>query len=59
MPPPPAQMTTQPFWSSASIASISKIRFGSGDGTTRRRLSPSGLNVQPFSFSSRAASSAS
>ena len=59
MPPPPAQITTQPFSSSDLIGLISKIRFGTGDGTTRRNLPPSGLNVHPFSASRRAASSAS
>ena len=41
------------------MTSMPKIRFGSGEGTTRRRLSPSAMNVQPFSRSSRAASAAS
>jgi hypothetical protein len=36
MPPPPAQITTAPRSSSASMAWISKIRLGCGDGTTRR-----------------------
>ena len=34
----------------------SKIRFGTGEGTTRRRLSPSGLNTQPRSAASLACS---
>ncbi len=34
----------------------SKIRFGTGEGTTRRRLSPSGLNTQPRSAASLSAS---
>ena len=29
------------------------MRRGCGEGTTRRKLSPSGLNVQPFSAASR------
>ena len=36
-----------------------KIRFGAGEGTARRMLSPSAMNAQPFSRSRRAASSAS
>ena len=32
------------------------MRFGAGDGTTRRRLSPSGLNSQPRSERSASAS---
>ena len=39
--------------SSHSTGSIPKIRCGSGEGTTRRKLSPSGLNTQPFSSASR------
>ena len=57
IPPPPAQITTQPCSSSHSTGSTPKIRCGSGEGTTRRKLSPSGLNSHPFSFASRAASS--
>ena len=43
MPPPPVQITTAPCSSSQRIGRISKIRFGSGEATTRRHLSPSGL----------------
>ena len=57
MPPPPVQMTTAPRSSSQRIGRISKIRFGSGEATTRRHLSPSGLIAQPFSAASRSASS--
>ena len=42
-------MTIQPWSSSVVIAGMPKIRFGNGDGTTRRKPSASGLNVQPFS----------
>ena len=52
-PPPPAQITTVPCSSSHRIGRISKIRFGSGDGTTRRQLAPSCLNAQPFSRGQR------
>ena len=38
MPPPPAQMTIVPFSSSHLIGRISKIRLGSGEGTTRRHF---------------------
>ncbi len=34
-----------------------KIRCGSGDGTTRRKPSASGLNVHPFSAASASACS--
>ena len=44
MPPPPAQITTTPLSRSHRIGRISKIRFGCGDGTTRRQRSPSCLN---------------
>ena len=43
IPPPPAQMTTVPCSRSQRIGRISKIRFGAGDGTTRRIRSPSSL----------------
>lgn len=56
MPPPPAAMTTVLRSSSHLIGRISKIRFGCGEGTTRRQCSPSALNAQPFSFASRSAS---
>jgi hypothetical protein len=55
MPPPPAQITTVPFSSSHLIGLISKIRLGSGDGTTRRHRSPSCLNAHPFSAASASA----
>ena len=58
MPPPPAQMTIDPASSSVRIAGVPKMRLGSGEGTTRRMLSPSGLNAHPFSACRRAASSA-
>ena len=35
------------------------MRCGTGEGTTRRSLSPSGLNVQPRSAASRSASALS
>src|SRR4051794_10051013 len=57
MPPPPVQMTTAPFSSSHSTGRISNSWRGSGDATTRRHLSPSGLTVQPFSPARRSASS--
>ncbi len=57
MPPPPAQITTQSFWSIHSIGSTPKMRLGSGEATTRRMLVPSRLNSQPFSDASAAASS--
>ena len=41
-----------PCSSSQRIWRCSKIRFGAGDGTTRRRRSPSGRNVQPRSAAS-------
>ena len=56
MPPPPAQITIVPCSSSHLIGRISKMRFGRGDGTTRRHLSPSCLKTQPFSAASRSAS---
>ena len=59
IPPPPAQITTTPCSSSHRIGRISKIRFGAGDGTTRRRRSPSRLNTQPFSAASASASASS
>jgi hypothetical protein len=36
MPPPPAQITTQLCSSIQRTGSMPKIRWGSGDGTTRR-----------------------
>ena len=44
MPPPPAQITTTPCSSSQRIGRISKMRFGRGDGTTRRQLVAVGLD---------------
>ena len=38
------------------IGRISKIRFGFGEGTTRRQWSPSALTVQPLSAASASAS---
>ena len=52
IPPPPAQMTTASCSSSQPTGSMPKIRLGRGEGTTRRKLSPSGLNSQPFSSAS-------
>src|ERR671912_445180 len=49
-PPPPAQMTTTSLSSSQRMGRISKIRLGSGEGTTRRQRSPSGLNTHPFTL---------
>ncbi len=57
MPPPPAQITSVPFSSSQRTGRSSKMRFGSGEGTTRRQRSPSGRITQPFSASRRRASS--
>ncbi len=57
MPPPPVQMTTVPESSSWVIGRISKMRRGTGDGTTRRQWSPSRLTVQPRSVAIRCASS--
>ena len=54
-PPPPAQMTTTSWSSSQRIGRISKMRCGSGDGTTRRQYSPSCLKIQPFSAASSSA----
>ena len=59
MPPPPAAMTMVCFSSSHFIGRNSKMRFGSGEATTRRHLSPSGLMAQPFSAASRSASALS
>ena len=39
-----------PCSSSARITWMPKIRFGAGEGTARRMLSPSGMNAQPFSL---------
>jgi hypothetical protein len=36
IPPPPAQITTEPFSSSHSSGSSPKMRCGTGEGTTRR-----------------------
>ena len=44
MPPPPAAITIVLRSSSHLIGRSSKMRFGSGEGTTRRHSSPSGLN---------------
>jgi hypothetical protein len=38
MPPPPAQITMTSWSSNSLITSISRIRFGSGDGTARRKM---------------------
>ncbi len=57
IPPPPVQMTTTPLSSSVRIGSISKMRRGTGEGTTRRHPAPSCLTVQPFSAASRWAAS--
>ncbi len=35
------------------------MRFGSGEGTTRRHLSPSGFTTQPFAAASAFASASS
>ena len=56
IPPPPVQITTAPLSSSHRIGRISKIRFGRGEGTTRRQVSPSRRNCQPFSVTIRSAS---
>ena len=56
MPPPPVQIDHGARSSSQRIGRISKIRFGSGEATTRRHLSPSCLMAQPFSAASRSAS---
>ena len=57
IPPPPAQMTTAPRSSSQLIGAISRMRRGSGEGTTRRHAAPSGRNVQPLSAASASAAS--
>jgi len=49
MPPPPAQITIVFCSSSHLIGRISKIRLGSGEGTTLRHLFPSCLKIQLFS----------
>ena len=59
IPPPPAQMTTVPFSIIHLIGRISKMRSGSGEGTTRRHLEPSCLNVQPLAPANRSASARS
>lgn len=59
MPPPPAAITVTPFSSSHSMACRWKIRFGFGEGTTRRHLSPSGFTVQPLAAASAFASASS
>ena len=57
MPPPPAAaMTIVCFSSSHFIGRNSKMRFGLGEATTRRHLSPSALKAQPLSAASRSAS---
>ena len=58
MPPPPAQITTQPRSSSQRIWRCSKMRFGAGDGTTRRMLVAVGLEG-PAALGARAASASS
>ena len=45
------------FSSSHLIGRSSKMRFGSGEATTRRHLSPSCLNTHCFSAAKRSASS--
>ena len=57
IPPPPAQITTDPLSSSQRIGRISMMRLGKGDGTTRRQESPSCLKVQDLSAASRSACS--
>ncbi len=52
IPPPPVQITTTPLSSSVRIGPISKMRRGTGEGTTRRHPAPSGLTVQPRSAAS-------
>ncbi len=59
IPPPPAQMTTEPWSRSQRIGPISKIRFGRGDGTTRRQYAPSAFTTQPFSAARASASALS
>ena len=59
MPPPPAAITTVPFSSSHWIGRSWKMRFGSGEGTTRRHLSPSGFTIQPLAAASAFASASS
>ena len=56
IPPPPAQITTQPGSSSHLMGRRSKIRRGTGEGTTLRMLSSSGLNAKPRSAASLPAS---
>ena len=55
IPPPPAHTTTAPRSSSQLIGWISRICFGSGEGTTRRHAEPSGRNAQPFLAASASA----
>src|SRR6266436_8119035 len=57
MPPPPAAITMVLCSRSHLIWRNSKMRLGSGDGTTRRHLSPSGLNTHSLSAAIRSASS--
>ena len=58
MPPPPTATTTNPASRRTRIASISTIRFGSGDGTTRRHpRSASSTTCHPSSSRRRFASS--
>ena len=51
-------MTTQPCASSHSTGRISTIRFGSGEGTTRRQLAPSCRTTHPRRAASSSAASA-
>ena len=44
-PPPPAQTTTAPEFSSRRTTRVSTIRPGLGDGTTRRQYGPSGFTA--------------
>ena len=57
MPPPPAAITMALRSSSHLIGRSSKMRFGSGEATTRRQSLPSGLKTHDFSAESSAASS--
>ena len=47
IPPPPAQTTRNPASTSCLIAGNYTMRCGSGDATTRRHWSPSGLTTHP------------
>ncbi len=54
MPPPPVQMTTAPALEQpGDRTDLEDPDLGSGEATTRRHLSPSGLTAQPFSAASR------